>query len=61
MFGIGKILSLPVKVLNVPFRAVEKVFDSICGQEMPESDRVISLPLKALADALEEIDEEDEE
>ena len=47
----GRLLSLPVKVVNLPFKIVEEVLD------VPEDERVMSKPLDAVADVLEEIDE----
>ena len=53
----GKLLALPVRILNVPFRAIEKVVALTDGQkDIPKEDRVASAPLGALADALEEVD-----
>lgn len=49
---IGRILATPVRVANVPFRAIEKVV----GDDMPKEDRILSRPLEALAEALEEVD-----
>lgn len=49
---IGKLLSLPFKILNIPARTFEKII----GDPRKE-DRIISKPLSDLADAIEEIDE----
>lgn len=45
----GKLLSLPVRLLNIPARALEKLVGDI-----PKEDRVISKPLDNLAEAIEE-------
>lgn len=55
---IGKILSLPVKVMNIVPRSIEKVVDHMCGEEdIREEERILSAPLSAIAKAIEEIDE----
>jgi hypothetical protein len=46
----GDLLSLPVKIVNAPIRAVEDIF------EVDEEDRVLSKPLEKLADELEDVD-----
>lgn len=59
MFGLGKLLALPVKILNVPARALEKTVAAMSGDDdIPKSDRIISKPLEKLAEAIEEIDQE---
>lgn len=55
-FGIGKLLALPVRIANIPARAMEKLVDATDGQETPEEDRIISMPLAKLAEAIEELD-----
>lgn len=55
---LGKLFSLPVKILNIPLRAIEKVVDSVRGDETPKEDRVLSKPFEKLSEAIEEIDEE---
>jgi hypothetical protein len=45
----GKLLALPVRILNIPARAMEK----LVGDQEKE-DRVISKPLELLAEAIEE-------
>lgn len=53
----GKILAAPFRLLNVPMRAVEKFI----GDDEPE-ERFLSAPIEAVAGAVEEaIDGEDEE
>lgn len=55
---IGKLFALPFKILNVPFRATEKIIGKMCGEDdIPKSDRVLSKPLEAVSEAIEEIDE----
>lgn len=57
MWGLGKLLSLPVKIANVPFRVIEKVVGHGCGQDdIPESERILSMPLEKLSESIEEID-----
>lgn len=51
----GELLSLPVKLANVPFEAAERVFNG--GDKVDEEDRVISAPLKILSDTLETFDD----
>jgi len=52
---LGKILSLPVKIANIPFRAVENFVDAVDGTKTPESDKIFSAPLKSLSDTIEEL------
>lgn len=55
---IGKLFSLPVKILNIPARALEKTFAAACGEEdIRKEERILSKPLEKLAEAIEEIDE----
>ncbi len=49
---IGKLLALPIRILNVPARAFEKLVGDV-----PKDDRILSKPLNDLAEAIEEIDE----
>lgn len=51
----GKLLSLPLKLVNAPIRAIE----NLCGTEK-ESERVLSKPLDELAKEVEKIDEDGE-
>ena len=51
----GDILALPVRVLNVPNRAMELLVDPDSKRDDP--DNIISKPLEELAKAIEEIDE----
>lgn len=54
---IGKLLSLPIKILNIPARATEKIVAKMGGDDdIQEDRRVLSAPLQALSDAIEEID-----
>lgn len=53
---IGKLFALPVRILNVGPRAMEKLVDSMTGSETPKRDRILSKPLEVLAEAIEEID-----
>lgn len=55
---LGKLLSFPVKVVNVPFRTIEKVAAVLVGDnDIRKEDRILSKPLEKLAEAIEEIDE----
>lgn len=46
---IGKLLATPVRLLNMPMRAVEKMV----GDD-DKRDRILSQPLESLADSVEE-------
>jgi hypothetical protein len=50
----GEILALPVRVLNVPARMVEKLADP--DSELGDEDNIMSRPLEGLAQAIEEVD-----
>ncbi len=52
---IGRLLALPVRILNVPARAMEKLLD----EEDRKEDRVLSAPLESLAKAIEETVDDD--
>lgn len=49
----GSILSLPINIINAPIRAAENLFD----EGIDEDGRVISSPLKKLADEIKKIDD----
>lgn len=54
---LGKLLAAPVRLLNVPARAVEKLLDD--DDDHPD-DRVLSAPMESVAKAIEEaVDGED--
>lgn len=54
MFGfVGKLIALPIRIVNAPVRALE----DIC--EVDENDRIMSKPLDLLADEIEEATEDD--
>lgn len=55
MFGIGKLLSTAVKIVNVPLRVVENV---CTDNDIREDERIISMPLNTLAKELEKVDED---
>lgn len=60
MFGLGKLLAAPIRIVNSPIRAIEKVADYTLGEETTKGERIMSTPLEACAEALEEaIDGED--
>lgn len=55
----GKLLAVPFRIANVPFRAIEKVAAGACGNDdIPKEERILSKPLECLADSFEEIDKE---
>jgi hypothetical protein len=52
----GELLSLPLKVVNVPLRAAENVMSGdVTGKNTDEDDRILSLPIKAITDELEKL------
>lgn len=51
---IGKILALPIRLLNVPARTIENLVDP----DTPDEDRIFSKPLDVLADAIEDATDE---
>lgn len=53
---LGKILSTPVRLVNAPLRALERVVDG--DSELGDKENILSTPLEALARALDEIDED---
>lgn len=53
---LGKLLAAPFRIVNAPLRAIENVL----ADEPDEEERVISKPLKALADELEKVDGDDD-
>lgn len=51
----GKLLALPVRLVNVPIRTIEKIFANACGDDDIHSEnRIASKPIEALAQAIEE-------
>jgi hypothetical protein len=55
----GKILSLPVRIVNAPIRAAGKGMDYLCGDEHSDGKSLLSMPLDKLAEAIEEIDDDE--
>lgn len=54
----GKLLGSIVRIVNAPIRAAEDVLT--CDQRgMAEDERILSNPLDALADQLDDIDKDD--
>jgi hypothetical protein len=53
---LGDILAMPVRILNIPARAVERLVDP--DSELGAEDNHLSKPLESLAKAIEEIDED---
>jgi len=51
---LGSLLAAPIRILNVPARALEKLVDD--GSRLDDEDNVLSRPLEKLAQALEEFD-----
>ena len=49
----GKILSVPIKLVNAPIKAME---DTLLGVDH-DDDRIMSKPLDKLAEHIKEIDE----
>ena len=52
----GKLLALPVRLLNVPARVADAALDYMEGGSgaIKDAENVVSAPLKAVADAIEE-------
>lgn len=46
----GKLLAAPIRLLNVPARAAEKLLDPDDSKE----DRILSQPLECVAESVEE-------
>ena len=46
---LGKLLSTPVRILNVPNRMIEKLIDS--DSELGDDDNILSTPLERLAES----------
>ena len=45
----GKLISLPIRIANIPFRAIEMLIG-----EIPKEERIASKPLDSIAKAIEE-------
>lgn len=55
MFGLGKLLALPVRLINLPMTLADKLMD---GDD--DKERMFSAPLESLAETVEEaVDGED--
>lgn len=50
---IGKILALPIRIINIPARIVEKLVDP--DSELGDKNNVASAPLETLAEVIEEV------
>jgi hypothetical protein len=50
---LGKLLSTPVRILNVPNRMIEKLVDS--DSKLGDDDNILSTPLERLAESLDEV------
>jgi len=50
----GELLAMPVRILNIPARTIERLFAS--DSERGDEENVLSKPLESLAKAIEEID-----
>ena len=58
-FMFGKLFSSAVKLINAPIDATEKLVGRLSGEDdMSEDDKIASAPLRALADALREVDDD---
>lgn len=57
MSWFGKLLSVPVKLVNAPIRAAENIIEHATGGDdrMDEEDRIMSKPLKAISDEIERL------
>ena len=52
----GKLLSTPIRILNVPARASEKFVDPDSSRD--DDENILSKPLESLAKALDEVDKQ---
>jgi hypothetical protein len=55
----GKLLSLPIKIVNTPLKVAEDVLEEVTGgkDSLSEDRRLLSKPLDYLAEHIEEIDD----
>lgn len=53
----GKLLALPIKLVNAPIRAIE---DLTSAGSIREQDRILSKPLDAIAKEVSKVDGEEE-
>jgi hypothetical protein len=53
---IGKLLSIPIRIINVPARAIEKLVNP--DSQIDDEENFLSKPLEKLAQAIEEIDKD---
>ena len=53
----GKLLGSVVRIVNAPIRAVEDVFSGE-PDGLDDDERIVSMPLDALANELDEADED---
>ena len=51
---LGKILAIPIRLLNVPARTFELL---VQDTDKDDEDNLLSKPLETLAKAIEEVDE----
>lgn len=51
MSFLSDLIALPVRILNVPAKVIEKLVDP--DDEMDDEDKFLSKPLDAIADELE--------
>jgi hypothetical protein len=52
----GDLLALPVRIVNIPARVIEKLVDQ--NSELDDEDNILSKPLEKLAQAIEEADKD---
>jgi hypothetical protein len=52
---IGELLAVPIRILNIPARVIEKLIDE--DSRLDDEDNILSRPLEKLAQAIEEADD----
>ena len=50
----GKLLAAPIRLLNAPLRATEKLAAYMTDTPDRKEDRILSVPLDAVAESIEE-------
>jgi len=54
---LGTLLASPIRILNVPARAIEKLVDE--DSRLDDEDNILSKPLEKLAQVIEEVDDDE--
>ena len=54
---LGKLLAAPLRVVNAPVRALERLVNG--GEKLHESERIFSKPLDEIANELEDVDDDE--